>query len=55
MNNIPQFLAHLPIWNDKPMDGVRGVPTRYGKQNEKIRRVCVSINTTLMIIKRPIW
>lgn len=19
MNNIPQFLAHLPIWNDGPM------------------------------------
>ena len=35
MNNIPQFLAHLPIWNDKPMDGVRGVPTRYSKQKRK--------------------
>ena len=35
MNNIPDFLAHLPIWNDKPMDGVRGVPVRYGKQKRK--------------------
>lgn len=35
MNNIPQFLAHLPIWNEKPMDDVRGVPTRYGKQKRK--------------------
>ena len=32
MNNIPDFLAHLPIWSNKPMDGVRGVPARYVKQ-----------------------
>ena len=55
MNNIPAFLAHLPIWNDKPMDGVHGVPVRYGKQKRKSRRACVSINTTLTIIKRLIW
>ena len=35
MNNIPDFLAHLPIWSNKPMDGVRGVPVRYGKQKCK--------------------
>lgn len=40
MNNIPQFLAHLPIWNDKPMDGVRGIPTRYGKQKRKKVDAC---------------
>ena len=28
MNNIPDFLAHLPIWSNKPMDGVRGVPVQ---------------------------
>lgn len=35
MNNIPDFLAHLPIWNKNPRDGVRGVPARYEKQKQK--------------------
>lgn len=35
MNNIPDFLSHLPIWNKNPMNGVRGVPARYEKQKQK--------------------
>ncbi|WP_127133476.1 hypothetical protein [Veillonella caviae] len=29
MNNIPQFLAHLPIWNETPMSKGQSAPVKY--------------------------
>lgn len=43
-NKIPQFLAHLDIWNEEPMDDCAATPRAYHKalkQQQKKHGVCV--------------
>ena len=43
-NKIPQFLAHLTIWNEEPMDDCAATPRAYHKalkKQQKKHGVCV--------------
>lgn len=43
-NKIPQFLAHLTVWNEDAMDDCAATPRAYHKalkQQEKKQGVCV--------------
>lgn len=43
-NKIPQFLAHLDVWNEEPMDDCAATPRAYHKalkKQQKKHGVCV--------------
>lgn len=42
-NKIPQFLAHLDIWNEEPMNDCAATPRAYKRalSQQKVQAVCV--------------